>query len=70
MPGVKTQQQLYSLEQASQALGNVSPWLLRKHIYAGRIKVTRIGTRVFIPDEEICRLAKEGLPSLRPVAVH
>lgn len=62
----ETQQKLYSLKQASQALGDVSQWLLRKHIYAGRIKVTRIGTRVFIPDQEICRLAKEGLPSLTP----
>jgi len=69
MAEVKTQQQLYSLEQASQALGGCSQWLLRKHIYAGRIKVTRIGTRVFIPDEEISRLAREGLPSLKPVAV-
>lgn len=56
---------LYSMQQAAEALGGLSHWTLRKHISRGTVRVTRIGRRVFLPSEEIERIQREGLPSLR-----
>jgi hypothetical protein len=56
---------LYSLEDASRVLGGVSVWTLRKHISSGRLQVVRLGRRVFLDAEEIDRVRREGLPSLR-----
>lgn len=56
---------LSGIEDASrQRLGNISPWTLRKHIEKGNVKVVRIGRRVFLAEDEIRRIQKEGLPSL------
>ena len=60
---------LYSLLEASQVLGGASIWTLRKHIARGTIHVTRIGRRVFLPCEEIERIRREGLPSLRTASL-
>jgi hypothetical protein len=56
---------LYSLDDASRLLGCISIWTLRKHIAYGNVAVVRLGRRVFIGSEEIDRIHKEGLPSLR-----
>lgn len=56
---------LYSLDDASRVLGGVSVWTLRKHAAAGRIKVVRLGRRVFVDTEELERVRREGLPSLQ-----
>jgi excisionase family DNA binding protein len=56
---------LYAIEDAAQSLGAISPWTLRKHISKGRIRVVRIGRRVFLDAEELERIRREGLPSLR-----
>ena len=55
---------LFSVEEAGQVLGGISPWTLRKHIAVGNVKVTRIGRRVLLTAEEIERIRQEGLPSL------
>jgi hypothetical protein len=55
---------LYSMQEAADALGGISHWTLRKHASAGRVRVVRIGRRVFLPSEEIERIRREGLPSL------
>lgn len=57
--------QLFSLEEAGRRLGGISPWTLRKHIAVGNVKVTRIGRRVFLAAEELERIRRDGLPSLR-----
>ncbi len=57
-------QRLYSLEQASAALGGTSVWTLRRHVTLKNIQTTRVGKRVFINSEELDRLGREGLPSL------
>ena len=56
---------LYSLTDASPELGGISVWTLRKHIAQGTIRVTKLGRRVFLDTEEIVRIKREGLPSLR-----
>lgn len=55
---------LFSVDDAADLLGAVSPWTLRKHIANGTIRVTRIGRRVLLPAEEVERIRQEGLPSL------
>lgn len=59
---------LYNLADAAKTLGGISVWTLRKHIALGKIAVTRLGRRVFLTTEEIERVRREGLPSLRPEA--
>lgn len=55
---------LYALPEAARMLGGISIWTLRKHIAEGRLRVTRIGRRVFLDTDEIERVRREGLPSL------
>jgi hypothetical protein len=56
---------LHSVEDAAGLCGSISSWTLRKHISRGTIRVTRIGRRVFLRSEEIEKIRREGLPSLR-----
>ena len=56
---------LYSLPDAAESLGGISIWTLRKHISKGGIRVIRIGRRIFLDGEELERIRREGLPSLR-----
>jgi len=56
---------LFAIAEAAKALGGISPWTLRKHVASGRLRVVRIGRRVFVDAEEIERIRREGLPSLQ-----
>jgi hypothetical protein len=56
---------LFSVTDAAKELGGISVWTLRKHVAGGGIKVVRIGRRVFLASEELARIRREGLPSLR-----
>jgi hypothetical protein len=56
---------LYSLPDAAKSLGGISVWTLRKHISNGQLRVVRIGRRVFLDGEELERIRRDGLPSLR-----
>lgn len=56
---------LHSLEEATRELGGVSIWTLRKHISQGTLKPIRLGRRIFLNTEQISRIQREGLPSLR-----
>jgi len=55
---------LHALPEAAQLLGGISIWTLRKHVATGRLRVTRIGRRVFLDADEVERVRREGLPSL------
>ena len=55
---------IHTIEASAQRWGGVSPWTLRKHIREGNIAVVRLGRRVFISEEEVQRIQKNGLPSL------
>ena len=57
--------QLYSLADASRQLGDLSIWTLRKHVFRGNVRPTRLGRRIFLSSEEIARIRREGLPSLK-----
>ena len=59
-----TQGQLLTLHDAARALGSMSPWTLRKHIAQGHVRATCLGRRVFVREDEIERIQREGLPSL------
>lgn len=56
---------LHSIPEAARLLGGISHWTLRKHVSAGRVRVVRIGRRVFLDAEELDRIRREGLPSLQ-----
>jgi len=57
---------LYPLEDAaSQELGGISVWYVRKAIAQGIIRPTKLGTRIFLSGDEIARIQREGLPSLK-----
>jgi hypothetical protein len=56
---------LHSLTEATQHLGGISIWTLRKQVAQGNVKVTRIGRRLFLRTEEIERIRENGLPRLR-----
>jgi hypothetical protein len=56
---------LYALPEATEVLGRVSIWTLRKHVARGNVTVVHIGRRVFLSSEEIERIRRDGLPSLR-----
>ena len=60
---------LHSIDEAARLLGGISPWTLRKHISSGRLRVVRLGRRVFVDTEELERIRRDGLPSLGSVEV-
>jgi hypothetical protein len=57
---------LHGLADAGNELGRISPWTLRGHIDAGTIPVVRIGRRLFLTDETLEKIKRDGLPSLTP----
>jgi hypothetical protein len=56
---------LLSLDKAAEALGGISIWTLRKHTAVGNVRVTHIGRRVFLDEDEMSRIMRDGLPALR-----
>jgi hypothetical protein len=56
---------LYSVADACRQLGGLSIWTLRKHVFRGNVRPTRLGRRIFLSSEEIIRIQREGLPSLK-----
>ena len=56
---------LYDVDASTEKLGGISQWTLRKHIEQGTIRVTRLGKRIFLSSQEIARIQREGLPSLK-----
>ena len=56
---------LLPLNKAAEALGGISIWTLRKHISRGNVRVKHLGRRVFLDEEEMSRIMRDGLPSLR-----
>ena len=58
---------IYDIGASAKALGEISPWTLRKHVAQGTVEVIRLGRRVFLRGEEIERIRREGLPRLRTV---
>ena len=57
---------LHTIEDAAKEhLGGISSMTLRKHISQENVAVIRIGRRVFLSSDEIARIQRDGLPSLR-----
>jgi len=56
---------LFSFESSARVLGSISPWTLRKHAQRNNIRVVRLGQRVFIDEQELDRIRREGLPRLK-----
>jgi hypothetical protein len=56
---------LYSLQDVSGFLGGASVWTIRAHIKRGSIAAVRLGTRVYVSADEVSRVLREGLPSLK-----
>lgn len=62
---VGAKQGLLSFEEAARFLGNISTWTLRAHARQGSIRIVRLGARIFFTPEELERIRREGLPSLK-----
>lgn len=56
---------LYDIPSSCKMLGGGSIWTMRKHIALGNIPVVRLGKRIFLSDETIAQIARDGLPSLK-----
>ena len=57
---------LFSVPDSSRELGGISQSKLWKHIAQGTVRdVVRLGRKVFLRGEELERIRREGLPSLR-----
>lgn len=56
--------ELVSIVEAAKEL-SISPWTIRAHLKGGTITPVRCGRRVLIPRNEVDRIAREGLPSLK-----
>ena len=56
---------LFSFEDAAKFLGGISTWTLRVHARRANIRTVHLGQRVFITREELERIRRNGLPSLR-----
>jgi hypothetical protein len=56
---------LFSFEDSGRILGSISPWTLRKHAQRKNIRVVRLGQRVFLDEQELDRIRREGLPRLK-----
>ncbi len=57
---------LWSLKEALSVLGNVSRQTVSRAEKAGRIKLVRVGARVYVSDAELRRLAEVGLSGFAP----
>ena len=56
---------LHTFEESGRLLGGFSPWSLRRHAQRKNIRTTHLGSRVFLDTEELERIRREGLPSLK-----
>lgn len=54
----------YGVNEVGQATG-LSPWTIRAYIRQGKIRPTRIGTRVLIEADELRRFLRKGRQPLR-----
>jgi hypothetical protein len=61
---------LVPLNKAAEELGGISIWTLRKHIERGNVRVTHLGRRVFLNQQEMTRIVREGLPPLRSAGLN
>jgi len=57
-------EKLYSVEQAAQKLGGVSPWTIQAWLSQGRLRRTKVGRRTMIAESELERFIRSNNPSL------
>ncbi len=55
---------LVAIQEVAKAL-SISPWTVRAHLKLGNILAVRCGRRILIHREEIDRVSRQGLPSLK-----
>ena len=55
---------LHSIPETAQRLP-ISVSALQKHVARGNVEAVRLGKRIYIREDEIDRIRREGLPSLR-----
>jgi len=56
---METEKLLVDVREAAHLL-SISPWTIRRYIYAGRLRTVRLGRRVLIEPSECLRLMEEG----------
>jgi len=44
---------------------SISPWTLRAHLRRGNSRAVRCGKRILIHKDELERISRQGLPSLK-----
>jgi excisionase family DNA binding protein len=51
---------LYSIEQAAEKLGGVSPWSIQSWLSQGRLRRTKVGRRTMISESELERFIEKS----------
>jgi excisionase family DNA binding protein len=52
-------EKLYSIDQAAEKLGGVSPYSIQQWLSRGRLRRTKVGRRTFIAESELERFVQE-----------
>jgi predicted site-specific integrase-resolvase len=58
----ESRRRLNSLDEAASKIG-IAKSTLRFHISGGAVNIVRIGGRVFLHDEEVTRIQRDGIPT-------
>jgi excisionase family DNA binding protein len=57
---------LYSVKEAAQRLGGISPWTIHAWLSKGRLQRTKVGGRTMIRESELAKIIDDGGKSAAP----
>jgi excisionase family DNA binding protein len=58
---------LYSVSDAAEFLGGVSPWTIHAWLSQGRLRRTKVGSRTMIRESELAKVIQDGGKSPTPM---
>lgn len=59
---------LYSVSDAAEFLGGLSPWTIHSWLAQGRLQRTKVGSRTMIRESELLKVIRDGGKSPSPKA--
>jgi len=66
MENSEAMETLYSVKEAAQRLGGISPWTIHAWLSKGRLQRTKVGGRTMIRESELARIIQDGGKSAAP----
>jgi excisionase family DNA binding protein len=57
---------LYSVTDAAEFLGGISPWTIHSWLAKGRLQRTKVGSRTMIRESELQKVIQDGSKSRSP----